>query len=167
MVLGSDSGAIDAVQVTFDAVHFLYKDRYAYRENLTEIIVHHLVSDKKVRIKCKDLVKRISMYKNKLAVQLTDRVCIYESSAEEALDMHFRLRKERISISAPPSESGKTGPGDKQSGDDRDRAATAMVVTAVNLLFCQCDLLEVYGLDGHRIRVWRLDAPVTFMKVGF
>lgn len=163
VVLGSDSGTIDAVQVTFDAVHFLYKDRYAYRENLTEIIVHHLISDKKVRIKCKDLVKRISMYKNKLAVQLTDRVCIYESSAEEALDMHFRLRKERISISGPPSD-GKTG--DKQ-GEDRDRAATAMVVTSMNLLFCQSDLLEVYGLDGHRIRVWRLDAPVTFMKVDY
>jgi intraflagellar transport protein 122 len=165
VVLGSDSGSIDAVQLTFDAVHSLYRDRYAYRENLTEIIVHHLISDKKVRIKCKDLVKRISMYKNKLAVQLTDRVCIYESSAEEALDMHFRLRKERISIGGHQYDTGKNSSAEKQLAEERDRAATAMVVTSVHLLFCRSDLLEVYGLDGQRIRVWRLDAPVTFMKV--
>ena len=157
VVLGSDSGGIDAVQLLFESVHSLYRDRYAYRENLTEIIVHNLMSDKKVRIKCKDLIKSISMYKNKLAVQLTDRVCIYESSAEEALDMHFRLRKERISIGTPNDKNGK-----EPMKDDK---ATAMVVTSNNLLFCRDSLLEIYGLDGQRLRVWKLDGDVTYMKV--
>ena len=31
--------------------------------------MHHLVTDKKVRIKCKDLVQNLSLYRNKLAVQ--------------------------------------------------------------------------------------------------
>lgn len=159
VVLGTDAGGIDTIQLLFESVHSLYRDRYAYRENLTEIIVHNLVSDKKVRIKCKDLIKNISMYKNKLAVQLTDRVCIYESSAEEALDMHFRLRKERISIGTPNQD--KTGK-ESQQGDDK---ATAMVVTSNNLLFCRSTILEIYGLDGQRLRVWRLDSTVTYMKV--
>jgi intraflagellar transport protein 122 len=157
VVLGSDAGGIDAIQLLFESVHSLYRDRYAYRENLTEIIVHNLVSDKKVRIKCKDLIKNISMYKNKLAVQLTDRVCIYESSAEESLDMHFRLRKERISIGTPNDKSGKE--------PVHENKTTAMAVTSQNLLFCQDNLLEIYGLDGQRLRVWKLDATVTFMKV--
>ena len=158
VVLGTDAGGIDAIQLLFDSVHSLYRDRYAYRENLTEIIVHNLVSDKKVRIKCKDLIKNISMYKNKLAVQLTDRVCIYESSAEEALDMHFRLRKERISIGTSQHEKN----GKEPVSDERP---TAMVVTSNNLLFCRSNLLEIYGLDGLRLRVWRLDSSVTYMKV--
>jgi hypothetical protein len=157
VVLGSDAGGIDAIQLLFESVHSLYRDRYAYRENLTEIIVHNLLSDKKVRIKCKDLIKNISMYKNKLAVQLTDRVCIYESSAEEALDMHFRLRKERISIGTPHEKNGK-----EPVNEDK---ATAMVVTSNNLLFCRENMLEIYGLDGQRLRVWKLDSPVTCMKV--
>lgn len=157
VVLGSDAGGIDAIQLLFESVHSLYRDRYAYRENLTEIIVHNLMSDKKVRIKCKDLIKSISMYKNKLAVQLTDRVCIYESSAEEALDMHFRLRKERISIGTPNDKNGKD--------TMKDDKATAMVVASNNLLFCRDSLLEIYGLDGQRQRVWKLDSDVTYMKV--
>lgn len=103
------------------------------------------------------------MYKNKLAVQLTDRVCIYESSAEEALDMHFRLRKERISIGAISPSSPKSN-AEKILADDKDKIPTLMVVTSVHLLFCRADLLEIYGLDGLRVRVWRLDAPVSYMK---
>jgi hypothetical protein len=40
------------------------------------------------------LIKRISLYKNKLAVQLSDKVCVYESNPEEVMDMHFKARKE-------------------------------------------------------------------------
>ena len=155
------------MQLSFESIHSLYREKYAFRESLTEIIVHHLVSDKKVRIKCKDLVKRISLYKNKLAVQLTDRVCIYESNAEETTDMHFKLRKERIMIGTAPTAGTAAGRGSSVSSklvDEGDKA-TLMVVTSQHLLFSRSDLLEVYGLDGVRVRVWRLDAPVTFMKV--
>ena len=170
VIVGTDGGSLEAVQLSFDSIHSLYREKYAFRESLTEIIVHNLVSDKKVRIKCKDLVKRISLYKNKLAVQLTDRVCIYESNAEESLDMHFKLRRERIMIgnsnsgqSAADSSMGGRG-GQSKLVDEHDKA-TSMVVTSLHLLFSRSDILEVYGLDGQRIRVWRLDAPVTFMKV--
>lgn len=38
------------------------------RENMTDVIVQDLVSNKKVRIKCRDLVKKIAIYKDRLAV---------------------------------------------------------------------------------------------------
>lgn len=145
LVIGCDSGAIDMVQMTMGAVHSLYRDRYAYRENLTEIIVHNLVTDKKVRIKCKDLVQRLALYRNKLAVQLTDRICIYEAGVEDPTDMHFRLRRERVSVG--------------------DKACDHMVVAASNLLFVRGNVLELYAFDGFRQRVWITDAPIRCIKV--
>lgn len=45
------------LQMTWNMVHDLYRDKYAYRENMTDVIIQHLVTNQKVRIKCKDLVK--------------------------------------------------------------------------------------------------------------
>lgn len=47
--------------------------RYAYRERMTEVVVQNLVTEEMVHIKCRDLVKKIAVYKNRLAVrQFTD-----------------------------------------------------------------------------------------------
>lgn len=149
LVVGTDSGTIETLQMDFVSVHALYRDRYAYRENLTEIIVHHLVQDRKVRIKCKDLIRHIALYKNKLAVHLTDRVCIYESSTEDSTDMHFRVRKERMSLR----------PSVDYSGCDQ------MAITSLHVLFCTKNVIELYSFDGVRQRVWMMDTSVKYLKV--
>lgn len=145
VILGADSGAIDLVQMSFEPVHALFKEKYAYRENLTDVVIHHLTGDRKVRIKCKDLIQRISLYKNKLAVQLSDKVCVYESSVDEAMDLHFKARKERMTIS--------------------DQQCDLMTVTSSHLLFCRANILELYSFDGQRQRVWQMEASICFMKV--
>ncbi len=44
-----------------------------------------------VRIKCKDYVKKIAVYKDKLAVQLPSKVVIYElASPQDDYDMHYQ-----------------------------------------------------------------------------
>lgn len=131
--------------MSFDNVHALYKDRYAYRENLTEIIVQHLITDKKVRIKCKDLVRGIAIYKNKLAVQLTDRVNIYQSNPDDSTDMHIRMRPERIMLS--------------------EKVGEFVALTSNHLLFCSGNLLELYSFTGQRQRVWQFESPVRYMRV--
>ena len=48
-----------------------------------------------VRIKCKELVKKIAIYKNRLAVQLPEKIVIYELYSDDSSDMHHRV-KEKI-----------------------------------------------------------------------
>ena len=38
------------------------------RENMTDVIIEHLITEQKVRIKCRDMVKKIALYKTRLAV---------------------------------------------------------------------------------------------------
>ena len=45
---------------------------------MTDIIIQHLINEQKVRIKCRDYVKKIAIYKDRLAVQLPNQVVIYE-----------------------------------------------------------------------------------------
>lgn len=146
VMIGTGAGGIDMVQIKFQVVHTLYMDRYAYRENLTEVVVHHLLSDRKVRIKCRDYIQRLSLYKNKLAVQLSDKICIYESNPEETLDMHFRLRRERIQQSANiPCEH--------------------MLLAANNLIFCSTNMIQLYTFDGQLQRTWILDTYISYVKM--
>jgi intraflagellar transport protein 122 len=50
----------------------------------------HLVSEEKVRIKCRDYIKKIAVYRDKIAVQLPDRVLIYQLNApKDDADMHY------------------------------------------------------------------------------
>jgi intraflagellar transport protein 122 len=162
LALGTHQGAIELLRMNFDAVHALYRDRYAFRENLTEVIVHHLVTDKKVRIKCKDLIRNLALYKNKLAVQLSDRVCVYESSADDSIDMHFRLRKEKIVIKDRREESAVP---DKTSATGLSNKTNLLAITSLHLVFCTGKVLELYTLDGLRQKVWVLESPANFLSV--
>lgn len=66
--MGSNDGTVAFFELVFNVVHGLYKERYAFRDHMTDIIIHHLLTEKKVRIKCRDFVKKIAIYKNRLAV---------------------------------------------------------------------------------------------------
>ncbi|CAK0805676.1 unnamed protein product, partial [Prorocentrum cordatum] len=57
---------------------------------MTDVIIQHLVTEQKVRIRCKDYVKKIAVYRDRLAVQLPDKVLIYEVSHDDPVDMHYK-----------------------------------------------------------------------------
>ena len=46
-MLGCQDGTIAFVQLIFSTVHGLYKDRYAYRDSMTDVIVQHLITEQK------------------------------------------------------------------------------------------------------------------------
>lgn len=37
---------------------------------MTDVIIQHLITEQKVRIKCRDLIKKIAIYKHRLAVSI-------------------------------------------------------------------------------------------------
>ena len=59
VAIGTNDGEIELVQMLFATVHGLYKERYAYRDYMTDVIIQHLITDQKVRIKCHDYVKKL------------------------------------------------------------------------------------------------------------
>lgn len=88
--MGCQDGTIAYYQLIFSTVHGLYRERYAFRENMTDVIIQHLLTDQKVKIKCRDLVKKIAIYKHRLAVQLPDRIVIYELFSGDSSEMRYR-----------------------------------------------------------------------------
>mmetsp|Transcript_40077 Transcript_40077/g.89958 ORF Transcript_40077/g.89958 Transcript_40077/m.89958 type:complete len:1284 (-) Transcript_40077:23-3874(-) len=143
VVVGCNDGTVMMYQVVFSTVHGLYQDRYAYRDVMTDVIIQHLVTEQKVRIRCKDCVKKIAVYRDRLAVQLPDKVIIYEVSHEDPLDMHYK-NIEKI----------------KQKF-----VCSLLVVTTHHIILCQERKLQLYSFQGVLEREWNLDALIRYIKV--
>jgi intraflagellar transport protein 122 len=143
VVVGCNDGTVMMYQVVFSTVHGLYQDRYAYRDVMTDVIIQHLVTEQKVRIRCKDYVKKIAVYRDRLAVQLPDKVLIYEVSHDDPLDMHYK-NIEKI----------------KQKF-----VCSLLVVTTHHIILCQERKLQLYSFQGVLEREWNLDALIRYIKV--
>jgi len=143
VVVGCNDGTVMMYQVVFSTVHGLYQDRYAYRDVMTDVIIQHLVTEQKVRIRCKDYVKKIAVYRDRLAVQLPDKVLIYEVSHDDPLDMHYK-NIEKI----------------KQKF-----VCSLLVVTTHHIILCQERKLQLYTFHGNLEREWNLDALIRYIKV--
>mmetsp|Transcript_56941 Transcript_56941/g.123236 ORF Transcript_56941/g.123236 Transcript_56941/m.123236 type:complete len:1277 (+) Transcript_56941:78-3908(+) len=140
---GCNDGMVMMYQVVFSTVHGLYQDRYAYRDVMTDVIIQHLVTERKVRIRCKDYVKKIAVYRDRLAVQLPDKVVIYEVSHDDPLDMHYK-NIEKI----------------KQKF-----ICSLLVVTTNHIILCQERKLQLFSFQGVLEREWNLDALIRYIKV--
>ena len=144
IAVGCEDGTIAVYQISFSTVHGLYQHRYAYRENMTDVVVQHLISDKKVKIKCRDYVKLIAMYKDRLAVQLTDRIIIYElSNPRDADNMNYRV------FTKIPQRL----------------ECNLLVVTSHHFLLCLDKKLQVFTFHGVKEREWNLDSVIRYLKV--
>ncbi|XP_037586072.1 intraflagellar transport protein 122 homolog [Cebus imitator] len=143
VVVGCQDGTISFYQLIFSTVHGLYKDRYAYRDSMTDVIVQHLITEQKVRIKCKELVKKIAIYRNRLAIQLPEKILIYELYSEDSSDMHYRV-KERIV---------------------KKFECNLLVVCANHIILCQEKRLQCLSFSGVKEREWQMESLIRYIKV--
>lgn len=143
IAVGTQDGTLSIHQVSFNTVHGLYRDRYAFRENMTDVVIQHLTTDQRARIKCRDYIKRIAVYKDRLAVQLSDRIIIYELFHDDETDMHYRI-KEKISQKLDCNQ---------------------LVVTSSHVVLCLDKKLQAYSFSGEKEREWNLEANIRYIKV--
>nr|XP_034307390.1 intraflagellar transport protein 122 homolog isoform X7 [Crassostrea gigas] len=204
VAVGCQDGTIAYYQLIFSTVHGLYKDRYAYRDNMTDVIIQHLITDQKVkcmrqemlikegyqvlhnctfvqdsweekelnvkpktlegirtelgvcrspvfccnsqltvRIKCRDLVKKIAIYRHRLAVQLPDKIVIYELYSDDAADMHYKV-KEKI---------------------NKKFDCNLLVVCSMNIILCHDKRLQCYSFQGIKEKEWVMESLIRYIKV--
>ena len=110
---------------------------------MTDIVIQHLVTEQKVRIKCKELVKKVSIYKDRLAVQLNDKILLYIVNAEDQNDMKYKLHK-RIS---------------------KKLNCSLLVVTSNHIILCQEKKLQLIGFNGETEREWNMESIIRYIKV--
>ncbi|KAF8070897.1 5-methyltetrahydropteroyltriglutamate--homocysteine methyltransferase [Scenedesmus sp. PABB004] len=144
VAVGCEDGSVAVLSLSFATVHGLYGERYAYRDAMSDVIIQHLITEQKVRIKCRDYVKKVAVYKDRVAVQLPSRVVLYklDPSADE-LDMQYRSAAKIT----------------------RKLDCNLLVIASSHLLLCQDKLLQLYSFEGALVRQWVMDAVVRYIKV--
>ncbi|CAF0939310.1 unnamed protein product [Adineta ricciae] len=143
VAIGTTNGFIGMYDVKFGVVHGIHRDRYAYRDNMTDVIVHHLATDQKVKVKCRELVKKIATYKTTLAIQTLDKILIYEAPGDVPHDMKY---KSTFKI-------------------NKNLECSSMIVTASYIITCQDKRLHCYNFSGEEIRIWQMDSPIRYLKL--
>ncbi|XP_051950041.1 intraflagellar transport protein 122 homolog [Xyrauchen texanus] len=143
VVLGCQDGTIAFFQLIFSTVHGLYKDRYAYRDSMTDVIVQHLITEQKVRIKCRELVKKIAIYRSRLAIQLPEKILIYELYSEDSSDMHYRV-KEKIC---------------------KRFECNLLVVCSQHIILCQEKRLQCLSFRAIKEKEWLMESLIRYIKV--
>ncbi|CAD8208598.1 unnamed protein product [Paramecium pentaurelia] len=77
IVCGTNDGDIVVQELLSENVTALYDDKFVQREQLTDAIILSMISNQKARIKCKELVKRVAIFKEKVAILCGIKVLIY------------------------------------------------------------------------------------------
>ena len=105
------------------------QDRYAYRDLMTDVVIQHLGTDQRVRIKCRDYVRRISVYRSRVAVQLPDRIIIYDPDPSQDADSMQYKSTARI---------------------NKRLECSLLVVTSKHVTLCQEKKLLSYNFEGEK-----------------
>ncbi|KAM6387307.1 intraflagellar transport protein 122 homolog isoform 2-T2 [Pluvialis apricaria] len=143
VAVGCQDGTISFYQLIFSTVHGLYKDRYAYRDGMTDVIVQHLITEQKVRIKGRELVKKIAIYKNRLAIQMPEKILIYELYSDDSSDMYYRVKEKIV----------------------KKFECNLLVVCSDHIILCQEKRLQCLSFSGIKEREWLMESLIRYIKV--
>ena len=139
---GGNNGQIQLYKMFLNQVHGLYQERYAYRELMTDVIIQHLVTETRVKIRCRDYIKKIAIYKDRLAVQLNEKIIIYSVQPDDPYDMKYKAHK-KISKKI-----------DCQN----------LFVFSHHLVLCFEKKIQLLAFNGVLEREWILESNIKYIK---
>lgn len=139
----SNSGKIMSFRTNFQRVHGLYQERYAYRELMTDVIIQHLVTETRVKIRCRDYIKKIAIYKDRLAVQLPEKIIIYSVQPDDPFDMKYKAHKKI----------------------NKRIDCKNLYVTSHHLVLQFEKKIQLLAFTGILVREWILEDNIKFVKV--
>jgi len=143
VAVGCQDGTIALYQLIFSTVHGLYKDRYAFRKQMTDVMIQDLTTKSETRIKCRDLVKKIAIYKDRMAVQLPNAINVYDVFTTETGETKAHINTKI-----------------KEKFD-----CNLLVVCSRNIILCQEKRLQCLSFDGTKEREWTMEALIRYIKV--
>uniref|UniRef100_A0A8D8X4M2 Intraflagellar transport protein 122 homolog n=1 Tax=Cacopsylla melanoneura TaxID=428564 RepID=A0A8D8X4M2_9HEMI len=144
ILVGCQDATLTLYGVEFSPLYHVHREMVVSRVNLTEVRVSNVMSSSMVNIKCSDCVHAVFIYKNKLGVQMNDKVVVYEIYQAEITGMHARiLKKIRHNLKA------------KLRG-----------ICATHFLMEEEDRLECYNFEGNMEREWHFpQAKISCVRV--
>jgi hypothetical protein len=142
MAVGTNDGTISRWALEFSTVHGLYQDRYAYRGLMSEVIVQHLITEQKMKLSLDAYIKKIALFKGRLAVQTPDKITIFET-VNDVNELNYRV----LDIINKPLE------------------CNLLVVTSSHITLCQERKIQLYNFKGRKIREWVLEDSIKYIRV--
>ena len=139
---GTNNGLLSIHNIEFMTIHGLYQDRYAYRELMTDVIIQHLVTETRVKIRCRDYIKKIAIYKDRLAVQLPEKIIIYSVSGEDPYDMKYKAYKKI----------------------NKKIDCNLLFVVSQHLVLVFQKKIQLLSFNGTLEREWVLDSDIRYVK---
>lgn len=140
---GTNDGNMSSIDLNITTVHSIYQDMYVYRENMTDVVVQQLTTDRKLKFSCRDYIKKVAIYKERLAIQLSDRIVVYEIFFDDQFELRHK-EKEKIR---------------------KKLECSLLCVTASNLILCQDKRLTSYDFHGNKRREWSMESVIRYIKV--
>ena len=64
----TQEGSLALVTIDFDLVYSVHRERYAFRERMTDVVIQQLRTGEKIRIKCHEPVKNLALCRNRFVV---------------------------------------------------------------------------------------------------
>lgn len=143
--VGDEEGNITLSNLSIEKEYSSFDNWLAYRDQCTDVIVDHLPSRQKVRIKCNDYVRKISIYRARVAIQITDRIHVYDLALpQDTVNM----------ISFQLSENIKY-----------DTSHSLFTLVLRHIVVCSENKIQLHDFKGNIVREWVLKSNINCLKV--
>lgn len=137
----TNDGKILCYQISFLIVHGIYNEKYVYRQNLMDVIIHNLNNSNKTKIKTKKYIKKLAVFKNLVAAMLNDKIYVYELNQDD----NTRVPKFIIKW---------------------ETEVNLILLTKNHLLICLDNRIISYELKSNTIeREWSFDSDIKYLRV--